>query len=288
MLYAELFGIVFYALAAGLLFSGLLFRIRRFDRSALLALATGFILQTAALVWRAVQATGEGNLPLAGPSNAFALLAWALVVLALLVKLWLHLEAIAAFLLPVAIFCSAVSLFLPEKAVHATNAARGFLFPFHVAVLFVGMGSFCVAFLASLIYLIEKRELKAKKLGRIVAMLPPLESLDRLAVRSLVAGVFFLTLGIGTGIYLAHFVWAEDWVRDPKVLFSLVTWGWYLLLLAVRFSAGWKGGRFFALISIGFAFLVVTFLGVTFFFPTPPTQVLSGSHFFRGGGGSWT
>lgn len=141
------------------------------------------------------------------------------------------------------------------------------LFAAHVVVLVVGILSFLVTSLAALLYLIEHRELKTKKFGHYFQKLPSLDLLDRLAVRTLNIGFVFLTLGMITGIYLAHEVWKGDWVHNTKVLFSVVTWVWYLVLLFVRYTLGWRGGKFFALTSFGFLMLLTTFLGVFVFFP---------------------
>jgi len=79
-------------------------------------------------------------------------------------------------------------------------------------------------------------------------------------------GFGLLTVGILSGIYMAHSVWESDWIRDPKVIFSLLTWAWYIILLAVRFAYGWRGTRFFVLIVIGFVFVMATFSGAYLFF----------------------
>jgi len=141
-----------------------------------------------------------------------------------------------------------------------TGTLENFLFPFHLGVLLIGFACFGFASLAALVYLIQKHELKSKHLGKLFLLLPSLETLDRLAVRSLIIGTVCLTAGVATGLYLAHLVWPRDWTKDPKVLFSFATWLWFLLLLGVRYKAGWRGRKFFVLIFIGFLFLVLTFL----------------------------
>jgi ABC-type uncharacterized transport system permease subunit len=141
------------------------------------------------------------------------------------------------------------------------------LFKAHVIVLTLGLLLFCAAALASLLYLLEHRKLKSKKFGRIFFWLPSLDVLDRWTIRALMAGFVFLTLGMLTGLYLAHLEWHGDWLQKPKFIFSLAVWLWYVVLFFVRKQAGLRGGRFFAFIAIGFVLLATTFGGVMYFKP---------------------
>src|SRR5207247_11288825 len=120
---------------------------------------------------------------------------------------------------------------------------------------------FCAASFAAFLYLLQHRELKHKKFGALLGTLPPLEVLDRFTVRILKIGFLFLTLGMVTGIYLAHTQWHGHWTSSPKFRFSVLIWLWYLLLFVVRMRLGWRSGKFFALTALGFLFLLIAFLG---------------------------
>ncbi len=155
------------------------------------------------------------------------------------------------------------------------NGPPSLLFELHIAILVVGVLLFLFASLSSLIYLLAQRQLKSRKLEPWFRRLPPLETMDRWTVRALILGFVSLTIGIVSGIYLAHLVWPAAWIHDPKVICAVATWGWNVLILIVRYRRGWRGAKFFALILVGFLFLLLTFLGVFFVFPAEPHRIAS-------------
>ena len=51
-------------------------------------------------------------------------------------------------------------------------------------------------------------------------------------------------------------------MSDPKLVFSLIVWGLYVVLLQGRMTAGWRGRRSAQLTIAGFAVLVISLVGV--------------------------
>ena len=88
--------------------------------------------------------------------------------------------------------------------------------------------------------------------------MPPLESIDDLAYKSLTIGFPFITLGIISGAFWASSVWGASWLLDPKIALSFATWLIYLLLLFARWSAGWRGRKAAYFAIIGFVAILVT------------------------------
>ena len=138
--------------------------------------------------------------------------------------------------------------------------------PIHVTLAFLGNAVFGVAFSASLVYLLQERQLKGKKGHVLFRRLPSLETLDTLNYRVLAWGFALLTLGILTGAVWAEYVWGTVWVWEPRPVLSLVTWVMYALLLHYRMT-GWHGRRAAALTIACFVVLVGSFLGVKLLFP---------------------
>jgi cytochrome c-type biogenesis protein CcsB len=138
--------------------------------------------------------------------------------------------------------------------------------PVHVTLAFLGNAVFGVAFSASLVYLVQERQLKGKKGRSFFRRLPSLETLDNLNYRILSWGFALLTLGILSGAVWAEYAWGHFWVWEPRPVLSLLTWVLYALLLHYR-TAGWRGRRAAALTIACFAILVGSFLGVKLLFP---------------------
>lgn len=263
-----------YVVGAGALIWDLIRKSTRFQGWGLTFLGIGFFADTWLVGLHTVTLLRQGQFPFSGPAESFSTLAWVLCLLTLIVFTHLRIATLAALLAPLCAMAALLSVFLPARGEMLAGRVPPWLFGAHVVVLSFGIGCFCLAFLGGLVFLIQQRELKSKKLGVLSSLLPSLEVVDRLVVQALVAGFVFLTAGIVSGIGLAHGLWSKEWFKDPKFISSSLTWIWYLVLLSVRYRLGWRGARFFFLIVIGFIFLLTTFLGFALY-RSPSSQAVS-------------
>ncbi len=125
----------------------------------------------------------------------------------------------------------------------------------HVMSSLVGFAMFLLACGAAVLYLVQERRLKSKKLPE--GGLPALDALDRAVHRFLVAGFPLLTLAVVTGT-----VWArtfeqgslEDVLRN---VLSYATWLLFGAVLLLRVVAGWRGRRAAYGTVAGFACVLV-------------------------------
>ena len=127
---------------------------------------------------------------------------------------------------------------------------------FHVALIFLGYAALLFSFVASLLYLVQERRLKAKspKIWR----LPPLEVIDQISYRSLLIGFPFITLGLLAGAVVAQQRFGASFFHDTKIVLSLVVWAVYMILLLTRWNAGWRGRKAALLATFGFLAAVGT------------------------------
>lgn len=100
----------------------------------------------------------------------------------------------------------------------------GLWFAAHVVLAFLGYAGLAVAFACSILYLLQFRELKSKRFGKIFRFFPSLELLDRVGHRALLLGFSTLTLALVLG-----WAWTVQFknsleMSDPKVLWSVFTW----------------------------------------------------------------
>src|SRR5205085_2511226 len=119
-----------------------------------------------------------------------------------------------------------------------------------------------LAFCAALVYLMQERRLKRKRLDGIFHRLLPLEQADLIANRLVGIGFALLTLGLLMGIRFAAQDWTGAWWLDPKVLSSVFTWAIYGAYLYTRSIAGWRGRRTMLMLVAGFAAVLIGYLGV--------------------------
>ena len=136
-------------------------------------------------------------------------------------------------------------------------ATPGWIF-IHVGLILVGYSALFFSFFASILYLIQERNLKAKGLkGGFWARLPALATIDEIGYKCLVFGFPFMTLGLIAGSMLAELRYGATYFRDPKILLSMLMWAVYMVLLYTRWSAGWRGRRAAYLAAFAFGAAVL-------------------------------
>ena len=128
--------------------------------------------------------------------------------------------------------------------------------------------AFLVAFMAGALFLLQERQLKRKRMGRLFHALPALERLDRVNFLAIGVGFGLLTLGtfcgfLGTGTRLGRW-----WIGDSKELLTVLLWGSYLILWLMRLRATLRGRRVALLSILGFSLVVFTVLGAHWLAPT--------------------
>jgi ABC-type transport system involved in cytochrome c biogenesis permease subunit len=142
---------------------------------------------------------------------------------------------------------------------------QGLWLGIHITLTVLGTVFFTLAFVVGIIYLVQERLLKSKRLNVLYHKLPSLDLLDDLNQRSIYLGFPFLTLGIITGVILNRFVQDVYFTWEPKQIFTLVTWFFYLAMLHGRLTIGWRAKKAAYLAIIGFVGVVFTFVGVSHF-----------------------
>jgi cytochrome c-type biogenesis protein CcsB len=210
----------------------------------------------------AVRSATAGHLPVTTFDEGLSFLGLLMVGIFLLVQLRRPLVALGAVVSPLAFGLTLAADAVYRGARPLPPVLDSAWLPVHVVLSFLGDAVFALAFSASFLYLLQERRLKAHRGRGVLRYLPSLETLDRLNYACLVWGLVLLTLGIVTGIVWAHTAWVRSWSGDPKLLFSLVTWGIYVVLLQGRMTAGWRGRRAATLTIAGFAVIVISLVGV--------------------------
>ncbi|MDT5060398.1 MAG: hypothetical protein QOH63_857 [Acidobacteriota bacterium] len=236
---------------------------RTLERITLGSLAFGFVLHTITLItdW-----TGEGRYPLFGLRETLSFLAWTLVATYGLVIFRYRTQALGSFTLPlVAVLTFIASVTRDTSAAAAsgtvTDANAAWLFPIHTTLLIFAYAAFFLVFIASIMYLMQERELKLKTFSAVFHRLPSLTTINDIATTTVGVGWTLLTLGILTGM-----IWSSSrdnhlWHNDPKEIFAALTWLLYLLLILYRASAGWRGRRAAWMGVVGFVLVLCTFFG---------------------------
>ena len=142
----------------------------------------------------------------------------------------------------------------------------------HVLTTLIGYAAFAVAAGLALARLIQRTSEEGQEQG----WLPSVVDSERAMERVVALGFPWLSLGILTGAIWAQKAWGRYWGWDPKEIWTLITWLWYLMILHVRTLRNWRGRRLAGLIVAGCAVIIFTFIGVPWLVRTVRLESLHG------------
>jgi cytochrome c-type biogenesis protein CcsB len=91
------------------------------------------------------------------------------------------------------------------------------------------------------------------------SVLPPSETLDRLAYKTIAFAFPIWTFAVIAGAIWAESAWGRYWGWDPKETWSFITWVVFAGYLHARATAGWRGRKAAVVALVGFASLLVTY-----------------------------
>lgn len=221
----------------------------------------GVAVHAAAL---AVYVDRYAELPLVGLAPSLSTLAF-MTALGVLASLGLR-EAsrVGIVLMPLVLVMEGAAVVMGVRPAPGVLDFRGAWLAFHVTLAFAGIVGMAVAGAAGMLYLLQFREIKQKRMGRAFHFLPPLATLDRLGGIAAVSAFIVLSLSLVLG-----WAWTVSFRNslqgeDPKILWAVFVWGVILVALLVR-KIG-RGERAAALAStVGFGLIVASYLATRAF-----------------------
>lgn len=175
---------------------------------------------------------------------------------------------LASFFLPLPILFLFLSLFLLKEAPLSPFLpfVKSIWFPIHVLFSLISHAFLLTGLTSSLMYLLQEREIKKKKLGYFFQKLPPLQSLEKISEKSLYNGFLCLTIGILSGALWSELVFGDYWRWSAKEVVTLSLWLIYTGMIHQRLLIGWRGRRLAYMFILGSIFWFFTFFIVNFYF----------------------
>lgn len=165
--------------------------------------------------------------------------------------------AFGIFLLPVAVLVLLAPAFRPGREMLSyPYLGSGWWLFLHVALLLAAYAALLVSLLASVLYLIQERGLKQKRMNSRKSWLPPLETIDAIALKALLWGLPCMTAGLLIGSVVALQTVGPVFFADPKVLLSFLLWLAYMLMIYIRKHSGLRGRRAVYLSSFALFFVL--------------------------------
>lgn len=238
------------------------------------SLLAGFICLT---LFFAQQYYSLGVAPVLNMKSAISFFSWSIIGAYLILQLKFRLMVLGSFVAPFAAFLMLISSTIPGAEMVVKPMYQSMWLTVHIGTMFIGNGMFAVTFLTAIMYLVQERQIKRKKLGSIHSRLPSLQTLDSINYHSLLCGFPLLTIGLITGFIYAQYALKSYWRGDPKEIWSIITWLFYAALIHERVAVGWRGRRAAIMSIICFLMLLFLFFGVNLW--------LSDFHSFKSLGG---
>ncbi len=150
----------------------------------------------------------------------------------------------------------ALAITVPHSDAPLMPALKSVWLSIHVFTAIIAYGSFGIAAVLSLLYLIhEKRD------DSDIALY------DAMSYKAIAMGFIFQTLLLVTGAVWAEEVWGTWWSWDPKETWALITWLIYAAALHGYKRRGWAGRKAAWFSLFGFVIVLFTMVGVTFILP---------------------
>ena len=217
----------------------------------------GLVAQTAYLYYQAKETPG---LPLSSPRDWCLVAAWALVILYLYLTYHLPKTHFGLFLLPIILLLIGFGSLLADPEPFAREPASQVWGIIHGVAILAASVSVAFGFVSGLMYLLQVRRLKKKRIPRRGLLLPSLEWLQRINSRTIVISTIMLGLGIISGGILIRLSGEEHipW-SDPVIVATISLFIWLLgsSIIAMFYHPAREGRKVAYLTLVNFVFLAV-------------------------------
>ncbi|MGI8891803.1 MAG: cytochrome C assembly family protein [Chthoniobacterales bacterium] len=224
-------------------------------------IALGFVFQTAFLF---VRGQAVGSCPLTNLFEVFIFLAWSVSLIHLLVGPVYRLSPMGAFTAPLVFALQTFALIAPIDSAPATVRSPSPWLEVHAAISLVAYGAFALACVAGLMYRMQERQLKLRRLNSMFYHFPPLTDLFGAIIRLVWLGFALLTVGIAAGFFTGHPL------PYAKIVWSFGVWLFYAALLLAGHLGKTAPRRIATLCVLGFSAALTLLWGITFLAPGRP------------------
>jgi len=189
--------------------------------------------------------------------NAASLVAWVVVLVLLLTTFARPLEALGVLVLPLAAAAVAFEITAARDPTRAVRSDLGV--QLHVAVSILAYSVLTIGALQALALAAQEHELKGKRPGRLLQILPPLRTQETVLFQLIAAGFFLLSLSLVSGLMFVDDMFAQHLAH--KTVLSLAAWAVFAVLLWGRWRHGWRGRRAVRFCLSGFVILALAYFG---------------------------
>lgn len=204
--------------------------------------------------------------PISTKHDAFSFLAFSILFVYMIIEMSVKNRGSGLFILSLALVFEVLSLFYLSWQVETNPLLANPTFTFHASTSVMGYTALALSAIYALMYILQNRNIKKHRHGKLFSQLPAITFLEKMSIRSAVIGMILLGIGILLGHLQADKMMGSFWPKDVKVIITDIVWLLYLGGILLARSLKW-GGKWMAFFSItGFFILVLGGMIVMYLF----------------------
>lgn len=256
-------GTIFFELALTLYFAGFLLSLagivrkkQDLDKAVLVCSFSGFILHS---IYLALRYLKSDQAPVFSMHEANSFFAWSILFISFFI-FFRNKAKILNFIIILSFAFMFVSAFFPRTIPSIKPELKSIWIDIHALMAVFGIALFSLAFIFSILYLIQERAIKAKKFGGLESIIPNLEVLDKINYHLIFWGFPIYTIALIVGF--AKYISLLGFLFDPKEIWSFLTWIVYLSIFYLRVKGDWRKKRAAYLTIFAFLLIIFGFFGI--------------------------
>jgi ABC-type uncharacterized transport system permease subunit len=217
------------------------------------------LLLHAMLLYRGIFTAAGLNL---GLGYAISLIVWLTLLIYWFAQFSLRIGALSNLILPVAAVAVLLPALLPQGRVLPYSGMTSF--HVHLLLSIVAYSLLTIAALHALLMAALDKGLHGRAMAAWLRELPPLVPMERLLFSLLTVGFAALTLSLVSGIWFSEAWFGKAFQFTHKIVFGILSWLVFAVLLFGRWRYGWRGRKAVRWTLIGFALLLLAYVGSKF------------------------
>jgi ABC-type uncharacterized transport system permease subunit len=196
-------------------------------------------------------------------TDSASLVGWVVAATAVLALATLPLAALPAALLVLAgVLATGTGLLSGFREIHTQQ----WEVTAHISLAALAAGWLSIAATVVLLLAWQDARIRSRQPLGLLALLPPMETMEATLFRALGGGFVVLTLALLTGLFFVHDVFSQHLVH--KITLAIAAWLVFGVLLWGRFRFGWRGRQALRFTIAGFLILALAYFGTKFVLET--------------------
>ena len=193
--------------------------------------------------------------------NAVSICVWMVIAVVVISSSSKPLQNLFPFFMPIGAALLMLGLFVPAQLEPSKSYESGMVI--HIFLALLAYSILVIATVQAILVSFQNHRLhNHQPNNRLSEVLPPLQTMERLLFEWVLVGFLLLTLAIVTGgLYVENF-FAQHLIH--KTALTIVAWCFFSYVLIAHYFLGLRGPKASRLIYIGFAFLIIAFIGSKF------------------------